>query len=55
MPDFLGWLLTFLFFAVSLVLFRSADFSVTAQMWTAMSGADGLAWQSPRRRFRARW
>ena len=47
LPELVGWLLTFLFFAVSLVLFRSADFSVTAQMWTAMTGVDGLVLQVP--------
>jgi len=44
MPDLAGWLLTFLFFAVTLVLFRSEDFAVSGQMWAAMSGIDGLSW-----------
>jgi len=43
LPDFMGWLLTFLFVAVSLVLFRSENFAVSAQMWTAMTGVDGIA------------
>jgi D-alanyl-lipoteichoic acid acyltransferase DltB (MBOAT superfamily) len=44
MPDLVGWFLTFMFFAVSLVLFRSEDFAVSAQMWSAMAGAEGLGW-----------
>jgi hypothetical protein len=43
MPDILGWFLTFMFVAISLVLFRSEDFGVTAQMWTAMAGIDGFS------------
>ncbi len=42
MPNLAGWFLTFMFFAVSLVLFRSEDFAVSDQMWTAMSGIDGV-------------
>jgi hypothetical protein len=42
LPRFAGWFLTFLFFAVSLVLFRSEDFGVSWQMWGAMAGAGGL-------------
>lgn len=45
LPDLVGWLLTFLFVAVTLVLFRSEDFGVSAQMWTTMAGLDGLGWQ----------
>jgi hypothetical protein len=44
MPNVAGWFLTFMFVAVSLVLFRSEDFAVSAQMWTAMSGIDGVGW-----------
>ena len=44
MPNWAGWFLTFMFFAVSLVLFRSEDFAVSAQMWSAMTGVDGLSW-----------
>ena len=44
MPNVAGWFLTFMFVAVSLVLFRSEDFAVSAQMWTAMSGIDGIGW-----------
>jgi D-alanyl-lipoteichoic acid acyltransferase DltB (MBOAT superfamily) len=47
MPNLVGWFLTFMFFAVSLVLFRSEDFGVTAQMWAAMSGLDGVSWLVP--------
>jgi hypothetical protein len=33
-----------MFFAVSLVLFRSEDFAVSAQMWATMTGVDGFSW-----------
>ncbi len=44
MPNLVGWFFTFMFFAVSLVLFRSEDFAVSGQMWAAMSGIDGVDW-----------
>ncbi len=42
LPHIAGWFLTYMFFAVSLVLFRSEDFAVSAAMWSAMAGLDGL-------------
>lgn len=45
LPSLLGWFLTFMFFAVSLVLFRSEDFAVTGHMWAAMFGASGFGLQ----------
>ena len=42
MPSLVGWFFTFMFFAISLVLFRSEDFAISAQMWTAMSGIEGI-------------
>ena len=36
-----GWLLTFMLFATSLVLFRAADFAAATQMYLAMFGVDG--------------
>ncbi|MEA3274194.1 MAG: MBOAT family O-acyltransferase [Pseudomonadota bacterium] len=42
LPHIVGWFLTFMFVAVTLVLFRSEDFAVSAQMWSAMVGMDGL-------------
>lgn len=42
MPNVVGWVLTFMFFCVSLVLFRSEDFMVTAHMWAAMFGVGKL-------------
>jgi alginate O-acetyltransferase complex protein AlgI len=42
MPSLLGWFLTFMFFAVSLVLFRSESFPVSWDMWSTMFGAHGL-------------
>ncbi len=43
MPAVLGWLLTFLFFALGMVLFRAADFATALDMLAVMAGADG--WQ----------
>jgi alginate O-acetyltransferase complex protein AlgI len=42
MPALMGWLLTFGFFAASLVLFRSESFSASWDMWSTMAGAHGL-------------
>ncbi len=39
MPAWLGWALTFLFFAYTIVLFRAPDFSVASDMMAAMVGA----------------
>ena len=47
MPVSVGWLLTFLFFAASMVLFRAADFSVAAGMLAAMGGLDGWSMTVP--------
>ena len=43
MPDLVGWFLTFLFVAVSLVLFRSEDFAVSVRMWATMAGIEGIS------------
>jgi len=53
MPDGLGWLLTFGLFAVSLVLFRSADFASALRVYAAMVGVDGwsLALEGIRERY----
>ena len=42
MPALVGWFLTFMFFAVSLVLFRSESFLVSLDMWSTMAGVHGL-------------
>ena len=41
MPASLGWALTFMLFATSLVLFRSADFATAARVYEALTGAGG--------------
>jgi alginate O-acetyltransferase complex protein AlgI len=41
-PSLVGWLLTFLFVAVSLVLFRSESFAVSWHIWSAMAGGGGF-------------
>lgn len=47
MPAPVGWLLTFLFFASSMALFRAADFSVAAGMLADMGGFGGWSMAVP--------
>jgi len=47
LPKGLGWFLTFMFFAVSLVLFRAEDVAVAWRMWTEMAGVYGLSFDVP--------
>ncbi|MGB5832478.1 MAG: MBOAT family O-acyltransferase [Thiohalocapsa sp.] len=47
LPNPIAWFLTFTFFAVSLVLFRSESFGVSFEMWSTMFGLHGMVLQVP--------
>ena len=38
-----GWFLTFMFVALTLVLFRSESFQISLEMWSVMFGSDGMS------------